>query len=257
MTRHYRPWDAPQLRTRRLPPATLDLETLVLVDGNPQHHALVASLWPLHHDLVTLVISAGGGLAGYMQALRRVDRAEADLTWVAPSLASGNGAALTWSRLAVGMCSALGESGVQRVYASLPADDTVAVQVFRQLGFVPYTEDVVVRLAEGAAGTGPASAAWVVDARPEHEAAVTALMAGSRPEAVAHVEGPPDWLTYPLGGHWPRSWSAGARATGCAWRWRQTWRRWPSCATPWPMGRPTTARCSPAREPTRARCTPP
>jgi hypothetical protein len=206
VTRLYRPWDAPRLHTRRLPPATLDLETLVLAGGSPQRHALVASLWPPRHDLTTLVLTdgTGGSLAGFVQARRRVDPAEADLIWVAPSLGTGNGAAHSWSRLVAGMCGALGEAGVLRVFASLPADDAVAVQVFRQLGFVVYTEDVVYRLAWGSATGAPNAQTWVTNALPEHELAVAQLVAVGRPEAVAHAEGPADWCTYPLGGRWPR-----------------------------------------------------
>jgi hypothetical protein len=108
---------------------------------------------------------------------------------------------------AVFVASWLGTHGVQRVHAAVGEDDRLALQVLRQVGFVVYTGDEVLRLErpESWSGAEPAD-----DASEPPEAAVTAdtahalgRLAESGLPRAAHGQMPEsgaDWGSYPVGG---------------------------------------------------------
>jgi hypothetical protein len=213
-------WDAPRLRRAHLPPKPLDLECVVLEEGSPVSRAVRASVQP-GQRLVTLVLPAatGHGFAGYVQARRRTDPAEADITWLAPDAAEG--AALGWSRLLGAVTQVLGAAGTQRVFVALPADDAVAAQVFRQLGFTEYAADAVYRRV----GPCPAAVAQsrVVDESPALALRIHQTLLNQLPSVARTAQGADDWATYPAGGWTPggerrRVWLDGRGEVLGAWR---------------------------------------
>jgi len=204
--RPFTPLHLASLRRHQATGAPLELESTVLVGRSPLREA-VAGTWPLGDGAVgTWVLAPAGDLAagGFVQARRRLSPSEADLVFIAPALSAAGGAALTWQRLVSAACAALAAGGVLRVYVAVDEHDRVALQVFRQLGFAPYTTDIVFRCAPGA--RAPDESIPVARVGPAHEAAIRQLFRAGVPEAVRATEGSTrgDWETYPLGGRAPR-----------------------------------------------------
>ncbi len=225
LTRPFRPWDAISLRDGSVAATPLEIESVVLEGSQPVRRALQACVWPGHSHPVTVVLAAPakGEPPGFCQARRRCGLVEGDLIWLAPSLSTGNGAARHWSRLVWGTTQALGARGIQRVFVALPRDDTLALGVFHQAGFVAYAEDTVYCRPWGAPDGDPPAMSIAQEA-PEHLAPILRLLAPSQPTAAATAPNTPDWETYPLGGWLPagarrRVWLGRRGEVLGAWRW--------------------------------------
>jgi hypothetical protein len=183
----------------------LELESDVLSRASPLTRALGSCL-PIgaKRTLTLLDPAETGSPEGFLQARWRRHAAEADLCRIAPGLNGAGGAALTWQRILTNGCSALGSAGAERVYVAIAEDDQVALQLFRQAGFFPYTNDV---LFMRPAGQPPATydASRVVPEDTLHRHAISRLYVEGVPEAVQAHEEPSGnaWQGYPVGG-WSR-----------------------------------------------------
>jgi len=206
--RPFTPRDALRLRQQQATATCLETETLVLVGGSPLRHA-VAGCWPLgQRALQTFVAHGpeGAGIDGFVQARRHREGADADLVFIAPALAATPRAALAWPRLITVACQWLGDQGVQRVHVAIDQDDTLALQIFRQIGFVAYTTDSVFRRGAELAPPAPPGLRIVEETDVLRHALDQLSERGMPAEARARRElAAADWQHYPLGGHVPRA----------------------------------------------------
>ncbi len=79
---------------------------------------------------------------GFVQARMRRKRPEADLSFIAPSLAAQADVVTIWYRLLSELTNVLCEKGCQRIYAQVPVDGD-AEQVLRQAGFNVFAHEDV------------------------------------------------------------------------------------------------------------------
>jgi hypothetical protein len=82
---------------------------------------------------------------GFLQAWDRPDRLSCDVEFVAPALDGSGSTARLWRSLLEHLSVAKGESGLHRVFATVP-DSGPAPEVFRQTGFGAYARRNVLRL---------------------------------------------------------------------------------------------------------------
>ncbi|MBI4674232.1 MAG: hypothetical protein HY741_21520 [Chloroflexi bacterium] len=123
----------------------LDFERLRLFGVSPLTDALASHMSFGNMGAETFVLYANGRkqrALGVIQARTRKNRPEADLTFIAPSLDQDPDAVTTWYRLLAEATKGLGELGCQRIYATVPAGNSVE-EVFRQAGFSVFTRDQV------------------------------------------------------------------------------------------------------------------
>lgn len=187
---------------------------------------------------------SGRRVAGFAQVLKRPGRAESDVLVLAPSLRADSAAGDVWQRLLTRCAIEAGEHGVQRIFASAAADGR-EVDVLRQVGFVPYTQETVYRHASGVQITA-APVAGIRAQVTSDSWAMQRLYQMVTPPVVQHAEGalesensgfPPLWWETPLlrsqgyvmsqggevtgaahiqsgpAGHWLRIWSADNQRT--------------------------------------------
>lgn len=132
----------------------LELERARLSTASPLADALVSRMSFGSMGADTFVLYGDGRkqrALGVVQARQRKNRPEADLTFIAPSLDYDPEAVTTWYRLLSEATNSLGELGVQRIYAQLPAGGG-AEEVFHQAGFSVFTrEDIFLLRPEKAA----------------------------------------------------------------------------------------------------------
>lgn len=83
-------------------------------------------------------------LRGYVQAVKRFARPEADLTRIAPPHDADTLAPQVWTRLLERVIAEAGEHGIYRIYACLPSDDA-ALTTLASAGFVPYIQETLYR----------------------------------------------------------------------------------------------------------------
>ena len=88
----------------------------------------------------------GHGLVheGFLQIVRRTDRPEADLLWLAPSLDAPNGHPAIWNKLLSHLAHEAGSQGIERVYADVP-DQPLLVNTFAAVGFQPFCRQTIWR----------------------------------------------------------------------------------------------------------------
>lgn len=123
----------------------LDFERLHLSGTSPFADALASRMSFGNMGAETYVLYTNGRkqrALGVVQARHRKNRPEADITFIAPSLEQDPEAVTTWYRLLSEATNGLGELGCQRIYAAVPAGNSVE-EVFRQAGFVAYTREQV------------------------------------------------------------------------------------------------------------------
>lgn len=131
-----------------------------------------------------------GPLQGFVQALKRPERPEGDLLALAPALTGEQPEAEEiWMRLLTHMASEAGYHGVQRVFASAPADGREA-DVLRQAGFVPYTQETIFRLEAGSGARSTEAAAGIRRQQEEDAWAIQRLYHMATPPLVQHAESP-------------------------------------------------------------------
>jgi hypothetical protein len=127
----------------------LDLEGAIVRPQSPLRAALASHLPFDGIGATTYVLNGrqdGTRLRGFAQARGRPNGHEADVIYLAPSLAGDDAAPEAWERLLVYLCQAEGAHGVQRLFVKLVEDDNDAIEVFRRVGFVIYTQERLFRL---------------------------------------------------------------------------------------------------------------
>ncbi len=134
------------------------------------------------------VLEGEDGPEAFVQARRRLERPEADLVYIAPALERAPDAAPAWNDLLTGTCIALGQQGVERVYAALP-ETGPEVEAFQQAGFVLYTREELYRLDSEARPDVREEAVPLVVRSPEHQWALDRLYSELVPWLVQQAEG--------------------------------------------------------------------
>jgi hypothetical protein len=127
----------------------LDLEGAIVRPQSPLRAALASHLPFDGVGADTYVLNGrrkGVQLRGFAQARSRLNGQEADVVYLAPALAGNEAVPETWERLLAYLCQAEGVQGVQRLFVKLPEDDSDAIDVFRRVGFVIYTQERLFRL---------------------------------------------------------------------------------------------------------------
>jgi hypothetical protein len=134
------------------------------------------------------VLEGEDGPEAFVQARRRLERPEADLVYIAPALERAPEAAAAWNALLAGACIALGQQGVERVYATLP-ETGPEVEAFQQAGFVLYTREELYRLDPGVQPDLVDEAVPLLARSPEHQWALERLYSELVPWLVQQAEG--------------------------------------------------------------------
>lgn len=110
---------------------------------NPWDDAKVAT-YVLHqsgHDLAR---------AGYLQARKRPDTPETELTLLAPALDMRAGHPAIWEKLLAHYCGEAAQRGILRIFADVP-DQPLPVNTFAHVGFSVFERQTIWRLASHAA----------------------------------------------------------------------------------------------------------
>lgn len=131
----------------------LDLERY-LVSGYPFFRTAVRS-WVTREARTYVGYDRDRHLWYILQAARREDRPEWDVSFLAPARAVRPRDGEQWARLLQRLVRDAVHQGVYRLYAALPTGFGLE-HVFRQAGFRPYTREQVLRLAQELAGECPA-----------------------------------------------------------------------------------------------------
>lgn len=102
----------------------------------------------------------GHGLVheGFLQMVRRVERPEAELLWLAPSLDAPNGHPAIWNKLLSHLAHEVGSQGIERIYADVP-DQPLLVNTFAGVGFQPFCRQTIWRCFDPGVGLARAEPA--------------------------------------------------------------------------------------------------
>ncbi len=84
-------------------------------------------------------------IKGFVQAIKRLARAEADITHIAPPLSNKNQIDAVWNSLLEYVVSEAGEHGIQRLYICIATDDPACALV-SDSSFTPYIRETLYRL---------------------------------------------------------------------------------------------------------------
>lgn len=109
---------------------------------------------------------------GFIQAIKRPNRAAADITCIAPGIDNSPHAAQIWRKLLEYVVGDAGEQGIQRLYLCLESEHK-ALPVIHQTGFAPYIQETLFRLTAAPPSLSPDRGATHV--RPQQEADSIAL----------------------------------------------------------------------------------
>ena len=83
---------------------------------------------------------------GFIQAIKRPARPEADITRIAPLLSDDAQADVVWSSLLEHVASEAGEHGIQRLYICIASDDP-GCELVSNSGYTPYIRETLFHLA--------------------------------------------------------------------------------------------------------------
>ncbi|NOX60789.1 MAG: hypothetical protein GXP42_02405 [Chloroflexi bacterium] len=89
----------------------------------------------------------GPGIDGFVQAVKRMGRPEADVVRIAPRHDAHEAASTIWDELLTHLVSSAGAHGIQRVYACL-RNDNPSLAIVMKSGFAPYIEETLYHLPE-------------------------------------------------------------------------------------------------------------
>jgi hypothetical protein len=147
--------------------------------------------WTMIRALTYVLRQQGHGLVheGFLQMMRRSERPEADLLWLAPSLDAPNGHPAIWNKLLSHLAHDAGSQGIERIYADVP-DQPLLVNTFAAVGFQPFCRQTVWRCFDP--GVGAAQAESGSAARPRtsvDEWDLLRLYVATVPEPVQSAEG--------------------------------------------------------------------
>lgn len=173
--------------------APIDLESAVVEPSRPLSVAVnnYFSAMLRQQKRMTYVLRGQAGqqrLAGFVQVAARESRPELDIVFLAPTLGSGGETAVdTWREMLVYACQQAGAGKRQRIFARLPAGDSDAIEVFRQVGFTVYAQENIFQLPRLPLAFPPAA----LTLRPyesRDEWAVQRLACHAAPRQVQQVE---------------------------------------------------------------------
>jgi hypothetical protein len=171
--------------------ACLDLETALLWSPAPLPLAVLEFL-SLNMSRTTTFVqnrsSTDGATQGFLQAWDRSDRLSCDVAFVAPSLDGSAATADIWQDLLEYLARIKGESGVQRIFATIP-ESGPASEVFRQAGFNAYAGRQVLRLERIPRGLAAAPSSRCHPAGEHDGEAFQRLRSSLTPRPVQHAEG--------------------------------------------------------------------
>ncbi len=130
-------------------------------------------------------------LRGFIQAVKRFARPEADLTRIAPAHDAAPLAPAVWQRLLERIIAEAGEHGIHRLYACLPNREAEALATLAAAGFVPYIQETLFRHEPLPLPPAGDAANWP-HVRPQREAdsfALLRLHSRHTPPLVQQAEG--------------------------------------------------------------------
>ena len=125
---------------------------------------------------------------GFLQAWDRADRLSCDVAFVGPPLDGSTGTAQLWQELLEHLAAVKGESGLQRIFATVP-DSGPAPDVFRQSGFSAYARRHVLSLQELPRDIGADASTHFQPVRETDAASIQRLRTAIIPRAVQNAEG--------------------------------------------------------------------
>ncbi len=125
---------------------------------------------------------------GFLQAWDRADRLSCDVAFVGPPLDGSTGTAQLWQELLEHLAAVKGESGLQRIFATVP-DSGPAPDVFRQSGFSAYARRHVLHLQELPRDIGADASTHFQPVRETDAASIQRLRTAIIPRAVQNAEG--------------------------------------------------------------------
>ena len=149
MIRHFNLGDI--LLLQRLGPqaAKLNIERAVTSPRTTSRVALTTFFPWITTKVITYVLQQdANGLArsGIVQLRKRLNRAEADVAFLAPDLASPDGHPAIWQKLLPHAIQEAANMGIARIYVDLP-DQPLPIETFCQVGFTVFTRETVWRLS--------------------------------------------------------------------------------------------------------------
>jgi len=140
-----------QRLTRRSAP--LQLERHLTQPYSPLWAAVGAPL-PWHGSGAATYLyfptEASPQIKGFVQAIKRPVRPEADITRIAPILGNDNHANAVWNKLLEYVVKEAGEHGIQRLYICIATDDPGCEPV-SESSFTPYIRETLYRLVDSPA----------------------------------------------------------------------------------------------------------
>jgi hypothetical protein len=165
-----------QSLTRRSVPLSLEH---YFTEANASFWAAVSSPLPWHGAGAATYLHFPAAdappLRGFIQAVKRFARPEADLTRIAPAHDAAPLAPVVWQRLLERLIAEAGEHGLHRLYACLPTGEAEPLATLAAAGFVPYIQETLFRHEPLSSLSAGAAAAWP-HARPQREADSFALL---------------------------------------------------------------------------------
>jgi hypothetical protein len=205
MIRPLTPGDLWSLRRKPRSQVMLYNETMLVKSHRPFWFGVRCILEGSRRDAATFVYRDRGSRAA-VQAVGRSGRPEQDIVVM---LAYGDGRGHPtdpdiWFRILEALCGSAGQHHVQRLYAALSQRHEELREVFRQLGFVGYTQQTVLQLEGPDWDQGITLAPMRPQARRDAWA-IHKLYGATTPHAVQQAEArvARDW-TLPLTRRWGR-----------------------------------------------------
>ncbi len=189
MIRHFNLGDILLLQRLDRQAAKLNIERAVTSPRTTSRVALTTFFPWITTKVITHVLQQdANGLArsGIVQLRKRLNRAEADVVFLAPDLASPDGHPAIWQKLLPHAVQEAANIGISRVFVDLP-DQPLPIETFCQVGFTVFTRETVWRLSRprGTADLWPD----VRPQMPQDEWGMTQLYGRSVPKPVQQAEG--------------------------------------------------------------------
>lgn len=132
----------------------LGLHRTMVRPGSAFWRALSSTLYLHEQNTMTWMFRerfSGGPQTGMVQLAERPGRPEAEIIFISPALSQSSEASALWLRLLTQTAIQAGEHGYQRLFAHSDCSNE-ELELFRQVGFVIYTREQVLRLELAAGG---------------------------------------------------------------------------------------------------------